>query len=113
MPGVNRQSDCAAFAARAARSASSARARGTWSIVSSVAGFSTGKVSPERLSTNSPPMSILYMIVTSLPLQRNPPLCRERLCKSLERHIDQVARDNQRRFDANHLGLIECIGNQH
>src|SRR5438132_10213952 len=118
MPGVKRQSSCAECATRAAYSASSARARGTSSMLSSVAGFSTGNVSPERLATNSPLMNIfrIYDFLCVLGGENSHLRCGfllKRLCKSFQRHIDQISRNNQRRLDPNDLRFVQRVSNQH
>src|SRR5712692_862081 len=155
IPGTKRQSSCAFNAASTARSASSARARGTSSMISSVAGFSTAKVSPERLSTNSPSMNILSIsvylstkrcLITAeqakqfhaktprskdakrtafrtlrlclfAPLREIQRLRRElllqRLFKSSQRDIDQLTRDHEWRFDANHFRFVQRVSDQH
>ena len=55
---VSRQLANASVAALTARSTSSAPARGTCPKMLRLAGFWTGMVSPEALSTRSPPSSI-------------------------------------------------------
>src|SRR4051794_17309901 len=60
------QSGRALFAASTARSTSSALHRGTSAITSPVAGAMTSMVSPETLSTNSPPTRILYAVFVAL-----------------------------------------------
>src|SRR6266496_332565 len=54
------------FAASTARSTSSAPHRGTSAIVSPVAGLITSIVSPDALSTHSPPMKALYAVFVAL-----------------------------------------------
>ena len=58
--GTSRQSANASVAAFTARSTSSAPARGTWAKMLRFAGFCTGMVSPEALSTRSPPSSMRW-----------------------------------------------------
>src|SRR3954454_12597002 len=60
------QSGRALFAASTALSTSSALQRGTSAITSPVAGAMTSMVSPETLSTNSPPTRILYAVFVAL-----------------------------------------------
>src|SRR5919205_2641346 len=60
------QSGSTFFAASTARSTSSAEQRGTDAITSPVAGAITSIVSPDALSTNSPPISTLYDVAVAL-----------------------------------------------
>src|SRR5919204_453127 len=82
-PGVvSSHSGSAFFAARTARSTSSADARGTSAIVSPVAGLSTSIVSPPAASTHSPPIRfwcLVTVVLTCLPPSQDPGVARQAL----------------------------------
>src|SRR5712691_8308237 len=132
IPGTPRQSRNASAAASTARSASLPLARGTSSRISSVAGLSIGKLFLEELPTHLPPIHIFCMRDTSenekgarvadrriIPAGRaaEAPGASEgqdpqRLVQGLDQAVEVRLGDVERRLDADHLGLVEGVGDQ-